>query len=227
MTDHIIAIDGPAGSGKSSVSRSVAAKLNWIMLDTGAMYRAITLAVLEAGISPEDTMSVTNIATTVNIELGTNPQDKSVHLNGRDVTIEIRSPEVTSSVSAVSAVEGVRKRLVELQRQVVYNSDHGIVIEGRDIGSVVLPDAKLKVFLTADPRVRAQRRGLEMGNNLSQAELDAMEERITERDQKDSSRSISPLVAANDAVIIDTSDMNQDQVIDTVVRLAQDIYPVI
>lgn len=197
------------------------------MLDTGAMYRAITLAVLEAGIYPEDTVSVTNIATTVNIELGTNPQDKSVHLNGRDVTIEIRSPEVTSSVSAVSAVEGVRKRLVELQRQVVYNSEHGIVIEGRDIGSVVLPDAKLKVFLTADPRVRAQRRGLEMGNNLSEAELDAMEERITERDQKDSSRSISPLVAANDAVIIDTSDMNQDQVIDTVVRLAQDIYPVI
>lgn len=226
MTDHIIAIDGPAGSGKSSVSRSVAEKLNWIMLDTGAMYRAITLAVLDAGISPEDEVNVTNIATTVNIELGTNPQDKSVHLNGRNVTEEIRSPEVTSSVSAVSAVEGVRKRLVELQRQVVSDSEHGIVIEGRDIGSVVLPDARLKVFLTADPRVRAQRRGLEMGNVLSEAELDAMEERITERDQKDSSRAISPLVAASDAVIIDTSDMSQDQVIDTVVRLAQDTYPV-
>lgn len=226
MTDHIIAIDGPAGSGKSSVSRSVAEKLNWIMLDTGAMYRAITLAILDAGISPEDEVNVTNIATTVNIELGTNPQDKSVHLNGRNVTEEIRSPEVTSSVSAVSAVEGVRKRLVELQRQVVSDSEHGIVIEGRDIGSVVLPDARLKVFLTADPRVRAQRRGLEMGNVLSEAELDAMEERITERDQKDSSRAISPLVAASDAVIIDTSDMSQDQVIDTVVRLAQDTYPV-
>lgn len=226
MTDHIIAIDGPAGSGKSSVSRSVAAKLNWIMLDTGAMYRAITLAVLEAGISPDDIASVASIAATVNIELGTNPQDKSVHLNGRDVTDEIRSPEVTSAVSAVSAVEGVRKRLVELQREVVVNSDHGIVIEGRDIGSVVLPNARLKVFLTADPRVRAQRRGLEMGNDLSEAELDAMEARITERDQKDSSRAISPLKASVDAVIIDTSDMSQDQVIDTVVHLAQDIYPV-
>ena len=226
MTDHIIAIDGPAGSGKSSVSRSVAAKLNWIMLDTGAMYRAITLAVLEAGISPDDISSVASIAATVNIELGTNPQDKSVHLNGRDVTDEIRSPEVTSAVSAVSAVEGVRKRLVELQREVVVNSDHGIVIEGRDIGSVVLPNARLKVFLTADPRVRAQRRGLEMGNDLSEAELDAMEARITERDHKDSSRAISPLKASVDAVIIDTSDMSQDQVIDTVVHLAQDIYPV-
>ena len=224
MTDRIIAIDGPAGSGKSSVSRSVAAKLDWTMLDTGAMYRAITWAVLEANISPSDADSVTKIASSVTIDLGTHPQDKKVFLNDVDVTQEIRSPEVTASVSAVSAIDGVRKRLVELQRQVVRKSEHGIVIEGRDIGSVVLPEAKLKIFLTADPRVRAQRRSAELGNPFTESELDAMEASITERDQKDSTREISPLVAAADAIVIDTSDLSQDQVVDLIVELARDTY---
>ena len=225
MTDRIIAIDGPAGSGKSSVSRSVAAKLDWIMLDTGAMYRAITWAVLEANISPSDADSVAKIASSVKIDLGTHPQDKKVFLNDVDVTQEIRSPEVTASVSAVSAIDGVRKRLVELQRAVVRKSEHGIVIEGRDIGSVVLPDAKLKIFLTADPRVRAQRRSAEIGKPLTESELDAMEASITERDQKDSTREISPLVAAADAIVIDTSDLSQNQVVDLIAELARDTYP--
>lgn len=194
------------------------------MLDTGAMYRAITWAVLEANISPSDADSVAKIASSVKIDLGTHPQDKKVFLNDVDVTQEIRSPEVTASVSAVSAIDGVRKCLVELQRAVVRKSEHGIVIEGRDIGSVVLPEAKLKIFLTADPRVRAQRRSAEIGKPFTESELDAMEASITERDQKDSTREISPLVAAADAIVIDTSDLSQNQVVDLIAELARDTY---
>lgn len=226
MTDKIVAIDGPAGSGKSSVSRAVAERLDWIMLDTGAMYRAITWSVLEAGVSPEDSVSVAKIASSVDVKLGTHPKDKSVHVNGRDVTDEIRTPEVTSMVSAVSAIEAVRMRLVELQREVVRKSAHGVVVEGRDIGTVVLPDARVKIYLTADPRVRAQRRSNELGKSLSEEELDSMEASITARDLKDSTRAISPLKAASNATVIDTSDLNQDQVIDLVIKLAEDTYAI-
>lgn len=225
MTDHVIAIDGPAGSGKSSVSRKVAAALNWVMLDTGAMYRAITCAVLEAGVTPEDSAKVAEIAKLVGVRVDTDPNVSTVFLNGVDVTNEIRSTEVTAAVSAVSAVIAVRERLVELQRETVSKSQHGIVIEGRDIGSVVLPDAKLKIYLTADPRVRAFRRSSERGNTVTEADLDAMQANIMERDSRDSSRDISPLQVATDAVVIDTSHMSLGQVVDAVTDLAREVYP--
>lgn len=224
MTDLVVAIDGPAGSGKSTVSRSVASSLEWIMLDTGAMYRAITWAVLRAGVNPEDSERVAEVARTADIQLDTRPDVSLVRVNGINVTQEIRSAEVTSAVSAVSAVPQVRERLVDLQRETVERSDHGIVIEGRDIGTVVLPDARLKIYLTADPRVRAKRRGIQLGHIMSESELDDMQQTIMERDSKDSSRDISPLKAAPDAVIIDTSNLTQDEVVLEITALAQKTY---
>ena len=225
MTTHVIAIDGPAGSGKSSVSRQVAKRLQWIMLDTGAMYRAITWAILDQQISLEDSESIGRAATNSEITIHTDPDNSQVFVGVHDVTQEIRSPEVTAAVSAVSALAPVRSRLVDLQRSTVAEATHGVVIEGRDIGTVVLPDARLKVFLTADPRVRAQRRGGEMGQDLSSRALDHMEATIRERDAKDSGREISPLKAASDAIEIDTSDLTQEQVVERIVQLAREVYP--
>jgi CMP/dCMP kinase len=225
VTHQIIAIDGPAGSGKSSVSRNVAEVLNWVMLDTGAMYRAITYAVLQAGVDPSDSLRVAEIAKAVGVTVSTHPSDSAVFVDERNVTREIRSAEVTAAVSAVSSIRAVRERLVELQRETVSASQHGIVIEGRDIGSVVLPHAKLKIFLTADARVRALRRTNELGGSVTDAQLDSMQAIIMERDSKDSSRAISPLQIAPDAVVIDTSDLTQEQVVTAVIDLATQIYP--
>ena len=224
MTNNVLAIDGPAGSGKSSVSRNVASTLGWLMLDTGAMYRAITWAVLEAGADPQDSMRVGAIASESVIEIDTEPELSSVYVNGVNVTTDIRTAEVTSAVSAVSAVAQVRERLVELQRETVRKSQRGVVIEGRDIGTVVLPDAQLKIFLTADPRVRAVRRSTEMGHNISPEELESMQKVIEERDYKDSSREFSPLRAASDSVVIDTSNLTQDQVVQEICTLARQKY---
>ena len=224
MTSNVIAIDGPAGSGKSTVSRHVASTLGWIMLDTGAMYRAITWAVLQAGVDPAESKRVGDIARESIIVLDTQPVASSVYVNGIDVTSEIRSAEITSAVSAVSAAAEVRDLLVELQRETVQKSGHGIVVEGRDIGTVVLPDAQLKVFLTADPRTRAGRRSAELGQNSSEEELKRMQLKIEERDFKDSSREVSPLRAATDAVIIDTTDMKLDQVVQEICHLARKRY---
>jgi CMP/dCMP kinase len=225
MTTHVIAIDGPAGSGKSSVSRQVAKRLQWIMLDTGAMYRAITWAILDQQISLEDSESIGRAAMNSEITIHTDPDNSQVFVGDHEVTQGIRSPEVTAAVSAVSALAPVRSRLVDLQRSTVAEATHGVVIEGRDIGTVVLPDARLKVFLTADPRVRAQRRGSEMGQDLSSRSLDHMEATIRERDAKDSGREISPLKAASDAIEIDTSDLTQEQVVERIVQLAREVYP--
>ena len=224
MTNNVLAIDGPAGSGKSSVSRNVASTLGWLMLDTGAMYRAITWAVLEAGADPQDSMRVGAIASESVIEIDTEPELSSIYVNGVNVTTDIRTAEVTSAVSAVSAVAQVRERLVELQRETVRKSQRGVVIEGRDIGTVVLPDAQLKIFLTADPRVRAVRRSTEMGHNISPEELESMQKVIEERDYKDSSREFSPLRAASDSVVIDTSNLTQDQVVQEICALARQKY---
>jgi len=225
MTTHVIAIDGPAGSGKSSVSRQVAKRLQWIMLDTGAMYRAITWAVLDQQIALEDFESIGRVAINSEITIHTYPDNSQVFVGDHDVTQGIRSPEVTAAVSAVSALASVRSRLVDLQRSTVADAEYGVVIEGRDIGTVVLPDARLKVFLTADPRVRAQRRGSELGQDLSSQDLDHMEATIRERDAKDSGREISPLQAASDAINIDTSDLTQEQVVERIVQLAREVYP--
>lgn len=218
----VIAIDGPAGSGKSSVSRTVATRLGLQYLDTGAMYRAITWAVLQAGIDPDDVPAVVGLmdgAAPPRLESGTDPQRPTIEVDGIDVAEPIRGAAVTDAVSAVSAVPVVREHLVELQRQYVGGCGVGIVVEGRDIGSVVLPDADLKIFLTADPSVRARRRAAEKleGHDPSIA---ATESALLTRDAKDSSRAVSPMTRADGAIEVDTTDLSFDDVVDAVVNLA-------
>ena len=218
----VIAIDGPAGSGKSSVSRAVATRLGLNYLDTGAMYRAITWAVLQAGVDPEDATAVAGILTSnkpPRLVSGTDPHNPTIEVDGVDVADPIRGAAVTSAVSAVSAVPAIREHLVELQRAYVADGGTGIVVEGRDIGSVVLPDAHLKIFLTADPSVRAQRRAAEKLDGHD-ASLEATESSLLTRDAKDSSRSVSPLTRADGAVEVDTTHLTFEEVVDAVVDLA-------
>lgn len=223
----VIAIDGPAGSGKSSVSRAVATRLDLQYLDTGAMYRAMTWAVLQAGIDPEDTSAVVSAVTgetPPDLRSGTDPTNPTIHVGDIDVADPIRGSVVTESVSAVSAVPQVRTHLVDLQQRYVADSvadgGAGIVVEGRDIGSVVLPDADVKIFLTADPSVRAQRRAAEnpAGSNPS---LTATESALLARDAKDSSRAVSPLTKADGAIEVDTTNLAFDEVVEVVVELCR------
>ncbi len=224
MTTRTLALDGPAGSGKSSVSRAVAQRLGWVMLDTGAMYRAIAWAVLKANIDLDDHEAVARQARDTTIEITTDPGNFSISANGEDITSAIRSPEVSAAVSAVSAVQEVRELLVELQREAVENSDFGIVIEGRDIGTVVLPDSKLKVFLTATPEARARRRSLEVDPLASNEKIAQTQEELHLRDEKDSGREHSPLKPAPDSQFLDTSDLSLEQVVDQLVILAHKTY---
>lgn len=221
----VIAVDGPAGSGKSSVCRGVARALGYRYLDTGAMYRAMTWAVLRAGIPVDDAAQVAAFAMTPAISSGTDPADPTIEVDGIDVAGPIRSAEVTAAVSPVSAVAEVRARLVQIQRQAAAEAiaaGTGIVVEGRDIGSVVLPDADLKVFLTADAAVRAQRRAAEQAVDAAPAHDDvaATQEALIARDAYDSTRAASPLTQASDAVVVDTTQMTLDEVIARVCELA-------
>ena len=221
-SELVIAIDGPAGSGKSSVSKAVASRLGLSYLDTGAMYRAVTWAVLNAGVDPEDSAAVAALIEGEGapvIKSGTDPTNPTICVDGTDVAEPIRGRAVTEAVSAVSAVPAVRRQLVELQRAHARDSNPGIVVEGRDIGSVVLPEAPLKIYLTADPGVRAQRRAAETDATDSTS-ISATEEALRNRDAKDSTRSVSPLTRADGAVEIDTTDLTFNQVVDAVVTLA-------
>jgi CMP/dCMP kinase len=205
----VIAIDGPAGAGKSTVGRAVAARLGLDYLDTGAMYRAVTFAVLRRGLDPSDDDAVAAVCDHVEIDVG----DEAVVVDGVDATIEIRGREVTAAVSAVAANSRVRSDLVERQRRWVEQRGGGVV-EGRDIGSVVFPDAPLKLYVTASPRIRAQRRVAEIGGDV-----DDVEASIIERDRKDSTRADSPLRETSDATVLDTSGLAIDQVVDRVMEL--------
>jgi cytidylate kinase len=209
----IVAIDGPAGAGKSTVGRAVAHRLGLEYLDTGAMYRAVTFAALRRGLDPADEHDVAELAESVVMSLDPTPDGTAVHVDGVDATIEIRGREVTSAVSAVAANSKVRAELVRRQRRWVAER-HGGVVEGRDIGSVVFPDATLKLFVTASARVRAERRVAEIGGDVSDVEAS-----IIERDRKDSSRSDSPLTAAAGSVVVDTSGLSIEQVVDEVLAL--------
>jgi CMP/dCMP kinase len=221
----VIAVDGPAGSGKSSVCRGVAAKLGMRYLDTGAMYRAMTVAVLAAGVDVADEAAVEAVAEHTSITCGTDPGAPEVCLDGRDVAESIRGSEVTAAVSAVSTVPGVRRRLVEIQRsqvQAARDAEVGIVVEGRDIGTVVVPEADLKIFLVADPAVRAQRRALENGSGKlpEPASVAVTHEEILKRDAYDAGREISPLAQADDARVVDTTNFTLNEVIEQVCILA-------
>jgi cytidylate kinase len=220
----VVAVDGPAGSGKSSVCRGVAQRLGYRYLDTGATYRAMTWAVLRAGIDPSDEALVSAFASTPSIVSGTDPRSPDIEVDGTDVSDPIRTAEVTGAVSAVSAVPAVRERLVALQRDRVREAGlagQGIVVEGRDIGSVVLPSADLKVFLTADPGVRALRRAREQsgGEAVGEESITVTGEALSRRDAFDSSRAASPMTQAADAVVVDTTEMTLEQVVDHVCGL--------
>jgi CMP/dCMP kinase len=219
----VIAVDGPAGSGKSSVCRGAAERLGLRYLDTGAMYRAMTWAVLDAGIDVDDAEAVAAASADVVIVSGTDPMAPTIHVGQTDVAGPIRGDAVTGAVSAVSAVPAVRERLVAIQRDEVAAATAaggGIVVEGRDITTVVLPDADLKIFVTADPAVRAARRAAQDAD-LGKAGVDVVqtETALRERDAKDASRATSPLAQADDAVVLDTTHLSLDEVIDHVCAL--------
>ncbi|MFP5372880.1 MAG: (d)CMP kinase [Actinomycetes bacterium] len=213
-----VTLDGPSGTGKSSVARAVAARLGAAYLDTGAMYRAATVAVLDAGVDPEDADAVAAVVAAARIEVGTTAGAEVVRVDGVDVVDRIRSAEVTRAVSPVSAVPAVRRQLVAQQRALVEAAD-AVVVEGRDIGTVVLPEATLKVYLIADPEVRAQRRAGQLGLTTP-AEVAELAEDLRRRDEYDSGREDSPLRPAPDAVIVDSTHLDRAQVIDRVVALA-------
>jgi len=211
-----IAIDGPAGAGKSTVARQVAKRLGYIYIDTGAMYRAVTLAALRAGSAISDKNELSELVEGLDIRLEPGDPVQRVFLNGEDVTEAIRSREVTGAVSAVAAIEPVRLRLVDKQRELARSK--GVVMDGRDIGSHVLPDAELKVFLTASVEERALRRFKESGEAQGVA-LSALEREIAERDRKDAERAISPLIQAEDAVLIDSTAMTIEEVSSRITEL--------
>lgn len=210
---RVIAIDGPSGTGKSSVAREVARRLGAGYLDTGAMYRALTLVVLADGLDPDNAGAVIDRAEDLIIDIATDPENDSVVADGRDVTEPIRSADVTAAVSSVSAVPEVRRRLVHAQRQLADGST--MVVEGRDIGTVVFPAARLKIFLTATPAARARRRAEQLGIS-GPDEIDALAERLRARDEFDSTRAVSPLRPALDAVVVDSTDMSQEDVVEAI-----------
>ena len=217
----IVAIDGPSGSGKSSVAREVARRCGLTYRDTGARYRSVALACLERGVDPEDAPSVAEVARTARVEFVSEGDGQRVLLDGRDVTAQIRTPEVELAVSPVSANPEVRETMVALQRACAASGD--VVAEGRDIGTVVFPSAEVKVFLSASPEARARRRAVQRrGGNLAtgdDVDVDAEVERailadLVRRDEYDSSREASPLRAAEDAVAIDSSELGFNEVVE-------------
>jgi cytidylate kinase len=211
----VVAMDGPSGSGKSSTSRGVAQRLGLRYLDTGAMYRAMTWWMLEHHVDVDDPTAVAAHVDEPALRSGTDPAAPTITVDGTDVAGPIRGEAVTGAVSAVSAVPEVRQRLLALQREVIGDGD--IVVEGRDIGTVVAPDADVKVYLTADPEARASRRTAEQaGTDVTATRLD-----LLRRDRIDSGRAVSPLAMADDAVHIDTTPYTLDEVVDQVVALVQ------
>ncbi|WP_297700943.1 (d)CMP kinase [Mycobacterium sp.] len=211
-TRIVVAIDGPAGTGKSSVSKGLAKALGARYLDTGGMYRMVTLAVLRADIDPDDAQAVARTAEAVQMSVDYHPDGDRYFLGGEDVSAEIRGDQVTAAVSAVSSVPAVRTRLVGLQREMA-DGMGSVVVEGRDIGTVVLPDAPVKIFLTASAETRARRRNEQNVAAGLPDDYDAVLADVRRRDHLDSTRAVSPLRAAPDAVVVDTSEMTEVQVI--------------
>lgn len=220
MNHFNIAIDGPAGAGKSTIAKEVARRLGFVYVDTGAMYRTIALCLLRQGVDPADEKAVKEAAARAQVSLGYENGVQQVFLNGENVSGEIRSEEVGKMASAVSGYMAVREKLVELQKALAGREN--VVMDGRDIGTCVLPDAPAKIYLTASSRVRAERRFQELAQKGIECRIDEIEKDIIDRDYQDMHREHSPLVQAQDAVLIDSSAMTIEQVVEAIIRTAQD-----
>ena len=215
----IIAIDGPVGSGKSTTARIVADRLGFLYIDTGAMYRAVTLYVLEQGIPPDDNAAITELMPDVDVTLEHGESGQKTLLNGRDISDRIRDLDVTRAVSSVSAIQSVRERMTEMQRKL--GNTGGVVMEGRDIGTVVFPDAEYKVYLDASVEVRAARRMKDLEAKGIDITMDQLIEDIRERDRANMERELAPLRKAQDAITIDTTSMTFQEQVDAIVKLVR------
>lgn len=215
-----IAIDGPAGAGKSTIAKLVAARLGFIYIDTGAMYRAMGLFFDENGQWPTRSNDIKALAGKADISIAYKDGVQRIYLNDRDVSDSIRSENAGMSASRVSALPEVREKLVELQRELAKKEN--VVMDGRDIGTVVLPNATLKIFLTADVGVRAQRRLLQLQAKGEKADIASVEEDLKQRDYNDSTRKASPLKQAQDAVLLDTSNLSIEETADTIIKMAEE-----
>ncbi|MFM2315627.1 MAG: hypothetical protein RLZZ04_4905 [Cyanobacteriota bacterium] len=221
----IIAIDGPAGAGKSTVTRSLAHQLGLLYLDTGAMYRAVTWLVMKSGIAIDDHQAIADLLRDLDLKL-TSPSRSNlptiVQINGQEVTTDIRTPEVTANVSAIAAQAAVRAKLVQMQQQ--WGKQGGLIAEGRDIGTNVFPDAELKIFLTATPAERARRRLQDLqAQGINDLDLQQLEQDIQRRDEQDSNRAIAPLKKADDAIEVITDNLSIDEVIDKIAKLYRQV----
>ncbi|OXM88087.1 (d)CMP kinase [Paenibacillus rigui] len=219
MDKFNIAIDGPAGAGKSTIARLVANALGFVYVDTGAMYRAVTWSVLRSGLSPDQESEVIALTERLDIRLAPGDQGQQVFVDDQEVTSDIRSAEVTGNVSRIAQIAEVRRILTDKQKRLA--ADKGVVMDGRDIGSHVLPDAELKVFLTASVRIRAERRFKEIQDQRSEVTLEQLEHEIATRDRMDEQRETSPLVQAADAILLDTTNMTIPQVVEHILGLCR------
>ncbi len=210
-----VAIDGPAGAGKSSIAKAVSKKAGYIYADTGALYRSVALSVIKKGIDPENTSEVCALLPSLSIKLGFENGEQRVYVNNEDVSDMIRTPEVSMGASVVSAIPEVRKFLFDLQKKIA--SENNIIMDGRDIGTVVLPNAELKIFLTASPEERARRRMLETEDKS--ISFEEILKDIIKRDENDMNRAVSPLKQADDAVLVDTTGMTKEEVTDLIESL--------
>jgi cytidylate kinase len=212
-----IAIDGPAGAGKSTIARRVAEEKNYIYVDTGAMYRAMALYLYRLGIDPDDSAAISSHCAGAEITIEYRDGVQVVLLAGENVNDYLRTPEVSDMASRTSVNGDVRVKLVQLQQELARRQN--VVMDGRDIGTVVLPDAQVKIFLTASVEVRAMRRYLELMKNDESADIDKIKAQIKERDERDMNRAISPLKQADDAVLVDTSDLTIDEVVERILSI--------
>lgn len=217
MNKPIIAIDGPAGAGKSTVARMVADKLGYLYIDSGAMYRAVAYKALQAGTLISEPAKIAQIARDIDLQFKMIENEQHIFTDGEDVTLAIRTADATRLSSPVSAIAGVRKRLVELQRKMAESG--GVVMEGRDIGTVVFPDAEVKIFLTASVPARAQRRSDQLKEMGMESDIEQIAADIRERDLRDSSRKHAPLKQAPDASLVETDNMTANQVVDSIIAI--------
>ncbi len=217
-----IAIDGPAGAGKSTAARLAAKELGWIYVDTGAMYRALALYLIESGIDAADLDGIKKALPNADITIVFEDGAQKVLLNGRDVTGSLRTEEVGNMASVTSANPDVRAKLLSLQRSLA--KEQSVVMDGRDIGTVVLPDAGLKIFLTASVKVRAMRRYLELKEKGEEPDLAAIERDIEERDERDSNREHAPLKRADDAILLDSSNLTREETVEEILKHARQVF---